>query len=108
METASYFYETLSPLSPPPSDRSPQPSDESQPYHVYRNEISLSSLPYASTETAAPDYFSLDALVDDKEPSFARSRTPPPASEEAPAIESGWFRGNSRLRSPMLKLHKGE
>lgn len=108
METASYFYETLSPLSPPPSDRSPPPSDESQPYYVYRNQISLSSLSYPSPETAAPDYFSLDARADVEEPSPARFRTPPPASEEeAPAVESGWFRGNSRLRSPMLKLHKG-
>ncbi|WKA12146.1 hypothetical protein VitviT2T_029564 [Vitis vinifera] len=107
METASYFYETLSPLSPPPSDRSPPPSDESQPYYVYRNQISLSSLSYPSPETAAPDYFSLDARADVEEPSPARFRTPPPASEEeAPAVESGWFRGNSRLRSPMLKLHK--
>ncbi|KAJ9671651.1 hypothetical protein PVL29_025384 [Vitis rotundifolia] len=107
MGTASYFYETLSPLSPPPSDRSPPPSDESQPYYVYRNQISLSSLSCPSPETAAPDYFSLDARADVEEPSPARFRTPPPASEEeAPAVESGWFRGNSGLRSPMLKLHK--
>ncbi|RVW93171.1 hypothetical protein CK203_031385 [Vitis vinifera] len=79
METASYFYETLSPLSPPPSDRSPPPSDESQPYYVYRNQISLSSLSYPSPETAAPDYFSLDARADVEEPSPARFRTPPPA-----------------------------
>lgn len=107
METASYFYETLRPLSLSPSDLSLLSSEESQPYYVYRNEISLSSLPYASPETAAPDYFSLDGQAEDEEPSSGQLHALPPASEEPPAVESGWYRGNSRVRSPMLKLHKG-
>lgn len=126
METAeTILYETLSPLgltttdepqttpSQPPSSP-PSTSDETEPYVVFRNEISLSSIQSSSTETAAPDYFSLDVVdgVQDaidtpvpipKSPAAALVKEPEPER----TIEGNWFRANCRFKSPMLQLHKG-
>lgn len=124
METPeTFFYETLSPLSlsadekppptpPPPPSSSSSTSDEAEPYAVFRNEISVSSIQSSSIETAAPDYFSLD--VDEKDVMFMR--TPAPVSPAATPVkepqrertlEGTWFRANCRFKSPMLQLHKG-
>ncbi|KAG2681845.1 hypothetical protein I3760_11G162900 [Carya illinoinensis] len=112
-QTQAFLYETLSPLSPlslSTADKSP-PSDHIEPYTVFRNEISLSTLDSDSYETTAPDFFLLDvgAGSEDSEHIFS---TPAPVpkmpSREAgtPMLESSWFRGNYRFKSPMVQLHK--
>lgn len=119
MEVEGILYETLSPLSatttstttehPPPSS-----SDEHEPYLVFRNEISLSTIQCPSPETAAVDYFSLDLDGDAAElnngsvstPASAAG-TPLPVKETARGLEGNWFRANCRFKSPMLQLHKG-
>ncbi|KAK9269742.1 hypothetical protein L1049_001520 [Liquidambar formosana] len=115
METQGFLYETLSPLcfsTTTTSANPPPPPPSAEPYSVFRNEIPLSSLHCPSPETAAPDYFSLDVGADPQEPNQADFRTPSPAStplrvvEPERRLESGWFRGNSRFKSPMLQLHK--
>ncbi|KAL3503219.1 hypothetical protein ACH5RR_037668 [Cinchona calisaya] len=119
METAETFlYETLSPLGltttdePPPPLSSSSTSDEAVPYVVFRNEISLSSIQSSSTETAAPDYFSLD--VTDEEnvfnnpvpaPKVSPAATPVKQPEPERTLEGNWFRANCRFKSPMLQLH---
>ncbi|KAG7957219.1 hypothetical protein I3843_11G163900 [Carya illinoinensis] len=112
-QTQAFLYETLSPLSPlslSTADKS-LPSDHIEPYTVFRNEISLSTLDSDSHETTAPDFFLLDvgAGSEDSEHIFS---TPAPVpkmpSREAgtPMLESSWFRGNYRFKSPMVQLHK--
>ncbi|XP_030511929.1 terminal nucleotidyltransferase 4B [Rhodamnia argentea] len=114
----SYLYETLSPLSlsaATVADRSPSPPSDYEPYSVFRSEISLRPLPSASSDTAVPDYFSLDVGAEPEPlealaapvPSAAELAEPKtPAREPKTRLESGWFRGNSRFASPMLQLHK--
>lgn len=110
--TQTIMYETLSPLYLSTPNQSPV-SDELEPYSIFRNEISLSTLQCTSPDTAAPDFFSLDVSKDDaserdsfSEPVAAtKPKTPIPVSE--PKLESGWFRGNCKFKSPMLQLHKG-
>ncbi|XP_057970535.1 uncharacterized protein LOC131159538 isoform X2 [Malania oleifera] len=113
MDCNGIVYETLSPLSateqPPPAT-----SDDSEPYFVFRNQISLSSLSCPSPDSAAPDYFSLDVAEDAAEPKQVALSTPsvtpttPAAGGGEPqrTLESGWFQGMSRFKSPMLQLHK--
>lgn len=103
METAeSIQYETLSPLA------STEPSNS---YVVLRNEISLSAVQSSLDGTVAPDYFSLD--VDGEDDKATPIISPPspaatPVKEPPKTLEGGnWFRGNSRVKSPMLQLHKG-
>ncbi|KAH7544147.1 hypothetical protein JRO89_XS15G0116900 [Xanthoceras sorbifolium] len=104
-DSRNILYETLSPLALSP---------QSQPYTVFRNEISLTDLRCGSVESAAADFFSLDvntiAAVDDKlkeaAPNTAAEPKTPPAKQAEPTMECGWFRGNCRFRSPMLQLHK--
>ena len=119
----SFLYETLGALSFSVIDQSPPPSsDDLEPYSVFRNEISLSTLPYPNSDAAAtaPDFFSLYASAADDDgrnndsgpipasPAPARRAEPKtPAPDEEPRLESGWFRGNSKFKSPMLQLHKG-
>lgn len=103
------LYETLYPLSLSTPEQSPTPSDHLEPYSVFRNEISISSLPSTSVDTAAPNFISLDVAADEVEPKSAWEspaagpKTPVPE----PKLESGWFRGHSKFKSPMLQLHKG-
>lgn len=111
----SVLYETLSPFYLSTPDQSPVP-DELEPYTVFRNEISLSTLQSPSPETSAPDFFSLEVGTDEAsereslsfqlpEPAAATEpKTPALVSE--PKLESSWFRGNCKFRSPMLQLHK--
>ncbi|KAL5572970.1 hypothetical protein UlMin_022567 [Ulmus minor] len=111
----TFVYETLTPLSFSAADQSSS-SDNAEPYSVFRNEISLSTPQCPSPEIAAPDFFSLDVADDDREPVRASPAPAPaprpsepktPAREEAePRLESGWFLGNSKFKSPMLQLHK--
>ncbi|XP_071907412.1 uncharacterized protein [Coffea arabica] len=125
METAETFlYETLSPLSlttntdePPPTSSPPCSSsnpDEAEPYVVFRNEISLLSTQSSTTETAAPEYFSLD-VIDVVEnvidtpiptPEASPAATPVKEPERERRLEGNWFRANCRFKSPMLQLHK--
>ncbi|KAJ1401898.1 polymerase, nucleotidyl transferase domain [Sesbania bispinosa] len=111
----TFVYETLSPISLISSAAgaadSPVP-DHLEPYSVFRNEISLSTEKCASPESAAPDFFSLDVAGEDssgREP-LPEPVTPvepkTPALAPEPKLESGWFRGNCKFRSPMLQLHK--
>ncbi|XP_028783078.1 terminal nucleotidyltransferase 4A-like [Neltuma alba] len=111
----SVLYETLSPFYLSTPDQSAGP-DELEPYTVFRNEISLSSLQCPSPETAAPDFFSLEVGNDDvsereslsvqlPEP-VAATEPKTPALVSEPKLESSWFRGNCKFRSPMLQLHK--
>ncbi|KAF7800758.1 Non-canonical poly(A) RNA polymerase PAPD5 [Senna tora] len=108
-------YETLSPLYLSTANQSPV-SDELEPYTVFRNEISLSTLQCASPETAAPDFFSLHVGTGDvtERDSVSQGLTEPVAATEPktpvlvsePKLEGSWFRGNCKFRSPMLQLHK--
>ncbi|KAH7512543.1 hypothetical protein FEM48_Zijuj12G0101600 [Ziziphus jujuba var. spinosa] len=107
----SFLYETLSPLSVPTAGQS-SPSDDLEPYSVFRNEISLTTLRCTSPESAAPDFFSLDVNADGSDPVLVSPARPreaeptTPAREAEPRLESGWFRGNNKFKSPMLQLHK--
>ncbi|KAI4322932.1 hypothetical protein L6164_022580 [Bauhinia variegata] len=107
-------YDTLSPLCLTPSNQSPA-FDDLEPYSVFRNEISLSTPQCASPDTAAPDFFSLDVGTEDIDRDSLPATLSTPAAEDEPAtsalvseakLESGWFRGNCKFRSPMLQLHK--
>ncbi|CAM8948740.1 unnamed protein product [Rhodiola kirilowii] len=105
MEAEPVIYETLSPLDP---QNTPSYEDGQGAYAVYRNEIYGSAL-LSAAEEFAPEYFSLDVADDDVDSDF---RTPSPSPSPARVIEpertleSGWFRGNSGFKSPMLQLHK--
>uniref|UniRef100_A0A803MHC9 polynucleotide adenylyltransferase n=1 Tax=Chenopodium quinoa TaxID=63459 RepID=A0A803MHC9_CHEQI len=117
MAVGEYSYETLSPFLPPSPavETTIAGGEDAGDYVVFRNEISLTSLEPASTDTAATDYFSLD--VDDASDEVI-DPTPPPkmvAAEEREndaertpewTLESGWFRADCRFKSPMLQLHK--
>lgn len=119
--TQSFLYETLPALSLPTPNQSPPPPEDLEPYSVFRNEITLSTPHCAPFDTAAPDFFSLNVVADEPNPIRASSSSdllaepwPPlhqsepttPAPQE-PKLESGWFRGHCKFRSPMLQLHKG-
>ncbi|XP_038899128.1 terminal nucleotidyltransferase 4B [Benincasa hispida] len=117
-----YLYDTLSPLSfsavtTTESGDQFSPSDDLEPYSVFRNEISLSTTHHAPAETAAPEFFALDVAADNVEeisglstplPGTSALETEPrtPEREDQSKLESGWFRGNSGFKSPMLQLHK--
>ncbi|TYK20252.1 non-canonical poly(A) RNA polymerase PAPD5 [Cucumis melo var. makuwa] len=120
-----YLYDTLSPLSFSPisttaaGDQLSSP-DDLEPYSVFRNEISLSTPHCAPAEAAATEFFALDVASDNVEensggfstPLLVTSaletepRTPECEGEDQSRLESGWFRGNSGFKSPMLQLHK--
>ncbi|GAB4846389.1 hypothetical protein Ancab_025394 [Ancistrocladus abbreviatus] len=114
METPAHSYDTLRPLAASPTTTAAGPgiSEESEPYVVFRNEISLASLETTSTGTAAPDYFSLDVCGDDEEFNPPTISTPSPlvaslvVRESEWTLERGWFCPNRRFKSPMLQLHK--
>lgn len=104
------LYETLPPLSLSTPDQSPTPpSDHLEPYSVFRNKITISSLRSTSPDTAAPNFISLDVAADEAEPKSAWDSPAPEPKTPAPEpkLESGWFRGRSKFKSPMLQLHKG-
>ncbi|XP_022139704.1 non-canonical poly(A) RNA polymerase PAPD5 [Momordica charantia] len=117
-----FLYDTLSPLSltaatTTSSEDQLSPSGDLEPYSVFRNQISLSTSHCAPVETAAPEFFSLDVGADNVEeisgfstplPGASVLETEPrtPEPEDQAKLESGWFRGNSRFKSPMLQLHK--
>ncbi|KAJ8616388.1 hypothetical protein MRB53_035760 [Persea americana] len=108
---ATFVYETLAPLAPS-AEPPPPPLDPSEPYSVFRNEISASNS--LSFPLPAADYFSLDLSAD---PSSTRKEspslqtpnpTPPPPNEPSSSsscFERAWFRSDGRFKSPMLKLH---
>ncbi|KAL6205723.1 hypothetical protein ACLB2K_022976 [Fragaria x ananassa] len=103
------IYETLPPLSLSTPDQSPTPpSDHLEPYSVFRNKITISSLRSTSPDTAAPNFISLDVAADEAEPKSAWDSPAPEPKTPAlePKLESGWFRGRSKFKSPMLQLHK--
>ncbi|KAI3457464.1 hypothetical protein Pfo_014127 [Paulownia fortunei] len=122
MEAPDILYETLSPLdatgtgtetdTPPPPPLTSS-SSEFEPYVVFRNQISLSTIQCPSPESVAPDYFSLEVNEpEDRETSILATPLPLPEASETstPAaertLEGNWFRANSRFKSPMLRLHK--
>ncbi|TKY49100.1 Non-canonical poly(A) RNA polymerase PAPD7 [Spatholobus suberectus] len=107
----TFVYETLSPLALSAADSSV--SDHREPYSVFRNEISLDTPQCASTTSTAPEFFSLDVAAAEASccDSLAESLAAPAepmtlAPVPEPKLESGWFRGNCKFRSPMLQLHK--
>ncbi|EEF38121.1 nucleic acid binding protein, putative [Ricinus communis] len=110
------LYQTLSPLSLPTPDQSPRSDDDGDhrhpnPFSVFRNEISLSTANSSAIESVAPDFFSLDVVEAAAEPKTPSVVAEPRKSKAAQSVsetklESSWFRGNSRFRSPMLQLHK--
>ncbi|KAF8391349.1 hypothetical protein HHK36_023653 [Tetracentron sinense] len=115
MEVDGFVYETLGPLSTTTTTGTTDSteSNPSEPYSVFRTQISSYSLNHSSPGTAATDFFSLDVAADGDEdyrlPSSAtRSPVATPAQSREPDrnLELGWFRANSRFKSPMLQLHK--
>lgn len=114
MEVEGFLYDALSPLSPStaaasPSGHPPPPPVDSEPYAVFRNEISLSAVQPHSPTAAAPDYFSLDLDKDETTIDLTPVRSAAATSVKEPErrLEGGWFRANCRFRSPMVQLHKG-
>lgn len=108
----TFVYETLSPLSLSSPAAAADDSDNLEQYSVFRNEISLSTPQCASPYSTAPDFFSLDVAGElsggDPLPEPVTPAEPKtPALAPEPKLESGWFRGNCKFRSPMLQLHKG-
>jgi len=109
----TFVYDTLSPLALSAAADSPSP-DHREPYSVFRNEISVNTPQCASPTTATVDFFSLDVASEASghdslpEPLAAapEPKTPTPAPPE-PKLESVWFGGNCKFKSPMLQLHKG-
>ncbi|XP_022976478.1 non-canonical poly(A) RNA polymerase PAPD5 [Cucurbita maxima] len=117
-----YLYDTLSPLSfsavaTTGSEEQLSPSDNLEPYAVFRNEISLSTSHSAPAETAATEFFALDVAADNVEEisgfstplavtSVQETEPRTPECEDQSMLESGWFRGNGGFKSPMLQLHK--
>lgn len=113
------LYTTLTPLSLAPDDS--LDSDNHGQYSVFRNEISLDTPQVESVHSTAQDFFSLDVAGEDEaedtlpepvtpaEPKKSALELEPktPALGPEPTLESGWFRGNCKFRSPMLQLHKG-
>ncbi|KAI4321873.1 hypothetical protein MLD38_035204 [Melastoma candidum] len=102
---------TTTPQSPPHEEQ----SDGSEPYVVYRSEISLTELQFPVYEDGVVDYFSLDvgsdaveAPIEEPEPRtpVRGMETAGASSKPAMALESGWFGGNRKFRSPMIQLHK--
>ncbi|CAK9167169.1 unnamed protein product [Ilex paraguariensis] len=109
MEDEPFLYDALSPLSTADQPAPPPPSsDDSEPYVVLRNQISLSSIRYPSLEVAAPDYFSLDvdAVAEEPNEPLIYTPSPTPIRETERRLEGNWFRANCRFKSPMLQLHK--
>ncbi|KAK7335181.1 hypothetical protein VNO80_26957 [Phaseolus coccineus] len=106
----TFVYNTLSPLALSAAD-SPFP-DHHEPYSVYRNEISVDTPQCALPTSTTVDFFSLDVASEAygheslPEPLAAapEPKTPTPAPE--PKLESVWFGGNCKFKSPMLQLHK--
>ncbi|GFS34629.1 hypothetical protein Acr_00g0034990 [Actinidia rufa] len=109
MEAEGFLYNALSHLSAAAAP--PRPPADSEPYVVFRNEISLS--PRLVPETAAADYFSLGVGADNEEAPADLISTPSPAlssssvTEQERTLEGGWFRANCRFKGPLLQLHKG-
>lgn len=106
---------TLAPLSP--ASTTDYDTDPSQAYSIFRNEISVSDDGCVPVDTITPDFFSLDVQEDSTPPKSPKSPKTPkaPKAPKTPEtrlpdpeqqIESGWFRGNHRFKSPMLQLHK--
>lgn len=111
------LYTTLTPLSLAADDS--LDSDNHGQYSVFRNEISLDTPQVNSVYSTAQDFFSLD-VAGEAEDALPEPVTPAepkkaalepelktPALGPEPTLESGWFRGNCKFRSPMLQLHKG-
>lgn len=101
------LYDTISPLVLTADD-----SPDSDDYSVFRNEITLSTPQCDSSYSTAPDFFSLDVAGEDSDGDPLPEPVTPvqpktPALVTEPKLESGWFRGNCKFRSPMLQLHKG-
>ncbi|RDX92065.1 Non-canonical poly(A) RNA polymerase PAPD5, partial [Mucuna pruriens] len=105
----TFFYETVTPLALSVAD-SPL-SDHHEPFTVFRNEISLDTPQCAAPTSTDIDFFSLDVAAEDSgrdslpEPLAAPEPKTPTLAPE-PTLESSWFRGNCKFRSPMLQLHK--
>jgi len=108
----TFVYDTLSPLALSAAD-SPFP-DNGESYSVFRNEISVDTPQRASPSTTTVDFFSLDVAseayggVSLPQPLAAvpEPKTPTPVPEAK--LESVWFGGNGKFKSPMLQLHKGK
>ncbi|MED6109833.1 hypothetical protein PIB30_037222 [Stylosanthes scabra] len=108
----TFLYETLSPISFSAAIADDDNNNKNEPYSVFRNEISLSELPSTAPGSAAIDFFSLDVADeashrDSLPPAVVVAEEPKtPALAPEPKLESNWFRGNCKFRSPMLQLHK--
>ncbi|EPS69537.1 hypothetical protein M569_05225, partial [Genlisea aurea] len=115
VETQNFLYEILSPLGggggAMAADSTPSPVSE--PYAVFRNEIAMTSVRCPSPDSAVLDYLSLDFDEDAKDegrivanprnlPEIKGNWSPVPWR----SLEANWFQANSRIKSPMLRLHK--
>ncbi|KAJ4843323.1 hypothetical protein Tsubulata_020929 [Turnera subulata] len=109
---------TLAPLSPvasPEHDIDPvHPIEPIEAYNVFRNEVSVAADDAVPVESIAPYFISLDVGEESPPPQTPKAPKPPkipkaklPEPEPHPQqLESGWFRGDCRFKSPMLQLHK--
>ncbi|OIV92410.1 hypothetical protein TanjilG_23010 [Lupinus angustifolius] len=116
----TFIYDTLTATSlsaDTNSQLSDQPQTQPQPnsYSVFRNEISLDTIQCASSDIPAVDFFSLnvadeasapDSLPEPKAPVAEVYEPKTPVLAPEAKLESGWFRGNCKFKSPMLQLHK--
>ncbi|KAK7401832.1 hypothetical protein VNO78_13628 [Psophocarpus tetragonolobus] len=105
------IYDTISPFALSAAD-SPPSDEDPEPYSVFRNEISVETPQRASPTSAPVDFFSLDVFADSSahdhlpEPLAATPDPKTPAPAPVPKLESAWFHGNCKFKSPMLQLHK--
>ncbi|KAI3889975.1 hypothetical protein MKW92_037277 [Papaver armeniacum] len=123
MEAPSFIYETLGHLSSSSTVTSSSSLETEQPesYTVFKNQVTSSATTNQSPSATAIDYFSLDVNLDEEgndDNVFPISTTKPkdnispsivpatPAQSLNPTLERGWFRSNSRFKSPMVQLHK--
>ncbi|KAI3988368.1 hypothetical protein MKX01_012157 [Papaver californicum] len=125
MEVPSFIYETLGHLSSSSAVTSTSSLEIEQPgsYTVFKNQVTSSATTNQSPSTTAVDYFSLDVNLDEGSSNnnnidIPISTTKPtdntspsivpttPVQSLNPTLERGWFRSNSRFKSPMVQLHK--
>ncbi|MCL7036102.1 hypothetical protein MKW94_027898 [Papaver nudicaule] len=118
----SFIYETLGHLSSSSTVTSTSSIEIEPPesYTVFKNQVTSSAPGNQSPSTTAIDYFSLDVNQDEEDdipvstakptknasPSIVPATPVQSSNPTTLELERGWFRANSRFKSPMVQLHK--